>query len=136
MAVSTRPDYDIPPTQLPECFILRQYGKRKFNNEGEVYFFHIYNHPGVVRMCGAQPSEIFELEFRERREGDPETPYWGWEDFKENTTSRPSGYSMIWHAYHLFHMCFTYGDKAEVERGNGRPVNLLLISAKPYEEQK
>ncbi len=33
---------------------------------------------------------------------------------------------MIWERFHLLEMCFAYGSKAEVDRGKGRPVNLVI----------
>lgn len=53
--------------------------------------------------------------------GEPEGPYWAWEDAEDGAWSitQPSQMQL--------ETCFPYGTQAEVDRGRGRVVNFVLV---------
>lgn len=88
--------------------------------DGAPYYMNASPSRRWVESFGSS-APIVALRIRERLAADPPSPYWGWLDAK-----RPDRYSMVWHTETQFEMCFTYGSKAEADRGNGRKVNLIV----------
>jgi hypothetical protein len=78
--------------------------------------------PSLVHMsmCGAGPNDVVHVKVRERKDGDPQSRYWGWMRTGE------SRWSMIQPSPLSLGICFTYGlDRAE-KAGLGRRGNLVV----------
>ena len=57
---------------------------------------------------------------------DPTATHWGWMQFAGPHRNADTEPHMIWGTHVQFEMCFTYGVKAEVDRGRGRVVRLRV----------
>jgi hypothetical protein len=79
-------------------------------------FTDIFPHSSQVRFSGYENDEIFKVNAVEDVAGD----YYGWQD------TGAEDYVMIYPELFLLEMCFPYGSKAEVERGEGRVVRLNI----------
>ena len=77
-------------------------------------FLHFGNE-WYVKACGGDPIPV---RMTERKDGE----YYGWIDRDEDSPV------MIWPSRRLFEMCFTYGSKIEVEKGQGRVIRLICES--------
>lgn len=116
-----RPEYSVPASRLPRDYTQIMYAAPGFGDEN--LYHHIFEHPKAVRMCGDEV--VHKVRVRERRPDEPETLYWGWEDWGLAGVSEPE-FSMIFPAFVLFSICFPYGDRAATEKGQDRPVNIVV----------
>lgn len=80
--------------------------------------------PRFAAMYGGEHTA---MQAAEVSPGEPEGPYWAWEDAEDGAwlITQPSRQSL--------EMCFPYGTQAEVRRGRGRVVNFALVG--PIEAQ-
>jgi hypothetical protein len=83
----------------------------EFTNPGHKRFTREFATPGQV------PVEVLVRE-------QPDGSYYGWLAADDEIPS------MIYGHRGLFEMCFPYGPKAEVEKGNGRVVRLTIEALK------
>jgi hypothetical protein len=90
---------------MPTTVYAREHGKKLFG------FFHIVSDVWVSRG-----SRIFLVELHEDA-GNPEPNYWAWEP-----SDKPGEFHMTQPSRSMLEVCFTYGSKAEVDRGRGRVV--------------
>lgn len=88
---------------------------------GQLIWLHTSSNRRFVEACADRGQAIIAVTVRERQPADPPSPYWGWEE-----TGTPGEYVFVWPRRIQFEMCFTYGPKAEEERGKGRAVNLIV----------
>ena len=79
---------------------------------------HVYPTTTQVWVCGSS-RPIITVTARPAEEGEPET-HWGWIDTDE---AQPS---MIYPTKRQLEMCFVYGMEAEIKRGRGRPIRLII----------
>lgn len=92
-------------------------GQHTPDGRTEPCFTSFFPNPWGVREYGHK--RIWELVVREPNAG--ETPdYWSWWDEKEQR------FEFTWAAEFLLEMCFTYGTKAEEERGRGKKMRTVV----------
>lgn len=82
--------------------------------DGKYHYF--YPSRGVVEMCSVPVDEIIHV----RLLPDDDGTYWCWHDFKDDS------YSMVYPAFVLLEMCFTYGIKVEEDRGRGKRARVRV----------
>jgi hypothetical protein len=74
----------------------------------------IFDHPSTTRLCNDE-AEIVEFLAVEDAEG----AHWSWKE-------PDGGISMIFGSRLELDMCFPFGMQAEIDRGEGEPVRLML----------
>ena len=93
---------------------------------------HFGIHPKTASLYGHSASEIVEVTMRLSEDQEvpkhltgpkapPNPDYWGWFDNEDGS------FTFIWSAYFLLEMCFTYGMKAEENRGRGKAYRLEVV---------
>ena len=87
--------------------------------DGKFYSF-MYG-PQVASLFGLRETDVFQVCVRELNEGET-SEYWAW----WSTERKEFSPSQIWPHKGLVEMCFPYGSKAEVERGRGEVVNVVV----------
>jgi len=87
------------------------------------YFSHPQPTRTMARLYERNADQVVEVEVRE----DPEGTYFGWLD-----AHRDSGFpSLIWPSRLQLEMCFPSGTQVEVDRGEGRVVQLSIVAKVP-----
>jgi hypothetical protein len=86
---------------------------------------HFYSHPKLYRPCGLTGTIL-----KVRVHLDPEGRYYGWHYYDGYFKGKVS---MIYSNRIGTEMCFTYGSKAEEERGRGKIVRLRVEILGPVE---
>jgi hypothetical protein len=102
------------------------------------YLKHFGIHVKMKSIYGVRDEQIVRARMRasenqvrdpKLKENDPsKADYWGWYD----TETQAFSTSLIWAAYFLLNMCFTYGIKASEEKGQGKAYRLEIVSTEPY----
>jgi hypothetical protein len=96
------------------------YANERKTLNGVVYYVNASSNKARVKLFGYK-EPIVAIRLREWKEGDPpEGFYLGWHKDGDDY------YSMVWHTNNHFEVCFTYGSKAEEDRGYGRKVRLVV----------
>ena len=75
-------------------------------------FISFFGHPSLVKMCGAKDDDILKVKVKEYKGKNPE--YWAWWNNKEKE------FQNVWPSKGQVEMCFPYGTKLPVERGEGK----------------
>jgi hypothetical protein len=87
--------------------------------DGRQTYFDIYEEKWQTELkVNDNVGNALRLKIRERLPDDPPSQYWGWLETDSDY------YEMIQPVRLFFDMCFTYGPKAEEDRGRGHAVNL------------
>lgn len=85
----------------------------------EAPFEHFYGSTMQCQMSGNDPIALLRLT------QDPGGPYYGWyQSHHPENRGRGGEVSMIYRRLMMVEMCFTYGSKAEVQRGRGEIIRL------------
>jgi len=74
-----------------------------------------YKYVEVLKLC--EPKVIYKVQLTISNEG----TYWGWYDNEKQDIT------LVYYAEGLLDMCFPYGAKAEIDRGNGEIVRLKVV---------
>lgn len=90
--------------------------KRLREQDGKEYYHDIFNNELSVKIFSE--DKIYKIDVREAKP-DEETPYVGWLDNEGNIV-------LIFPNRILLEVCFTYGTKAEEERGNGKVIRVFI----------
>ena len=84
-------------------------------------FYSFMYDPRVASLFGLEEADVFRVRVRDLNEGEA-SGYWAW----WSTEKEHFIPGMIWPEKGLVEMCFPYGSKAEVERGRGEVVNVVV----------
>lgn len=98
------------------------------------HYQHFGIHPKSVSLYGKKVEDIVHIRMRIAQnqevpehiagpKSSKEADYWGWFDSEQNRFVS----TMIWPSYLQLGMCFTYGMKAEEDRGRGKGYRLEII---------
>ncbi len=103
---------------------------KEFTTTAALYQTH-YRHFGIheksASLYGDKVEDIVQIKMSIAADQTvPKQPnksadYWGWFDFEEER------FVFIWPSYLQLSMCFTYGMKAEEDRGRGKAYRLEII---------
>lgn len=97
------------------------YCQERDRHNGGTYLTYFMAHPEVTRLHDNK-SPVFEAVV-ERIEPEPDC-YWGWWDNKDGR------FHHVYPAKLLVEMCFPYGTKPEIERGNGLLIPVRVIKGR------
>ncbi len=100
---------------------IRYCTKRYREQDGKTYYMNIFSHIRTVIMCTMKDEKIYEIDINEivnPAEVD-ENSYYGWLENDGNI-------SFVYPHLALLSVCFTYGYKAEEDRGNGKLVRVKI----------
>lgn len=115
--VSLIREYEINK-RMADSLMIRYCTKRLRIQDGKEYYTNIFSHEKAVKMCTNSSEKILKVDVREAK-NDEETPYVGWLDSEGNI-------SLIFPNLTLLEVCFPYGTKAEIERGRGRIIRVII----------
>lgn len=99
---------------------------KMFGHDVRNRYFHVGKTERFVKCFGDDPIVPVTVSIltEGRHEDDA---YYGWQDAGEY--DKPP--EMIWPHWKSFNICFTYGAKAEMDRGKGRIVKLQISPTEP-----